>query len=133
MTNHLKVELPEMYDFYRFYKKMSIRSDPGPAIQPAKKVLDPSGSGSGPEWIWLRRIRIQKSVYIGLRWVTWPHPTNKNQVIHLLIYLMLLQAIADDFNTEFDYQELSAFIEEHEEELGSATRTAHQMLESTRQ
>jgi hypothetical protein len=48
------------------------------------------------------------------------------------MYLML-QAIADDFNTEFDYQELSAFIEEHEEELGSATRTAHQMLESTRQ
>ena len=44
----------------------------------------------------------------------------------------MLQAITDDFNTEFDYQELNTFIQEHEEELGSSKRTAHQMLESTR-
>jgi len=44
----------------------------------------------------------------------------------------MIQAITDDFNTEFDYQELNTFIQEHEEELGSSKRTAHQMLESTR-
>jgi hypothetical protein len=42
------------------------------------------------------------------------------------------QAISDDFNTELDYEELETFIMEHEEELGSSNRTAHQMLESTR-
>ncbi len=47
-------------------------------------------------------------------------------------FVRILQAIAEDFNTEFDYHELDTFIKEHEEELGSAKRTAHQMLESTR-
>ena len=46
--------------------------------------------------------------------------------------MLCMQAIGDDFNTEFDYEELDTFIMEHEEELGSANRTAHQMLESTR-
>jgi len=44
----------------------------------------------------------------------------------------IIAAIAEDFNTEWDLKELEDFIEEHQDELGSAAREAAQMVESTK-
>jgi len=44
----------------------------------------------------------------------------------------MITAVAADFNTEFELAELEAFIAEHENELGSAGRSAKQMVESTK-
>jgi hypothetical protein len=35
--------------FLSFIQKMSIKSDPGPAIPPVSKIPDPTGSGTGSE------------------------------------------------------------------------------------
>merc|ERR1711935_655775 len=44
----------------------------------------------------------------------------------------IISAISGDFNTEWDLRELEQFIEEHQDELGSAAREAAQMVEGTK-
>ena len=44
----------------------------------------------------------------------------------------IISAVARDFNTKFLLSELEAFVREHEEELGTATRDAGMMIESSR-
>merc|ERR1711942_522546 len=44
----------------------------------------------------------------------------------------IISAVAADFNTEFELQELQTFISDHEDELGSAARVANQMVEGTK-
>jgi len=44
----------------------------------------------------------------------------------------IITAVASDFNTEFELEELQSFITAHEDELGSASRDAKQMVESTK-
>jgi len=44
----------------------------------------------------------------------------------------IISAVAGDFNTDWDLKELEEFIEDHEDELGSAARDAAQMVEGTK-
>jgi len=44
----------------------------------------------------------------------------------------IITAVASDFNTRFELDELQTFIADHEEELGSARRTANQMVEGAK-
>jgi len=44
----------------------------------------------------------------------------------------IITAVASDFNTAFELQELQAFISDHEDELGSAYRVANQMVEGAK-
>jgi len=44
----------------------------------------------------------------------------------------IITAVASDFNTNFELQELQTFISDHGDELGSAARVANQMVEGTK-
>ena len=44
----------------------------------------------------------------------------------------MIEAVANDFNTELELSELEMFIAEHDSELGTARASAKQMVESTK-
>jgi len=103
------------------YLEMSINEESGVRKQDGYRVIvgvSRNTIGRYLAWNWIRQNWADLSAY---------YDTAISSSVGRII-----TGVASDFNTEFDLQELQTFIADHEDELGSASRQATQMVEGTK-
>eukprot|EP00092_Neocalanus_flemingeri_P026889 GFUD01029145.1.p1 GENE.GFUD01029145.1~~GFUD01029145.1.p1 ORF type:complete len:1053 (+),score=224.11 GFUD01029145.1:199-3357(+) len=103
------------------YLEMALNEESGVRKQDGYRVIvgvSRNTAGRYLAWNWIRQFWPELSAY---------YDTAISSSVGRII-----TAVASDFNTEFELQELQTFITDHEDELGSASRDAKQMVEGTK-